>query len=60
MPRSTVTKSRSTGCLPYQSVDSGHVTFESFHPYEHYAEALVFQTSDSLDRMLGRTTYVPG
>jgi hexulose-6-phosphate isomerase len=36
------------------------VTFESFHPYEHYAEALVFQTSDSLDRMLGRTTYVPG
>ena len=31
-----------------------------FHPYDHYPEALVFQTSDSLDRMLGRKTYVPG
>ena len=32
----------------------GYVTFEYFHPYLHYPEALVFQTSDSLDRMLGR------
>ena len=33
----------------------GYVTFEYFHPYIHYPEALVYQTSDSLDRMLGRT-----
>lgn len=32
----------------------GYVTFEYFHPYAHYPEALVHQTSDSLDRMLGR------
>ncbi len=38
---------------------TGYVTFEYFHPYEHYPEALVFQTSDSLDRMLGRKTYTP-
>jgi L-ribulose-5-phosphate 3-epimerase len=37
----------------------GHLTFEYFHPYEHYPEALVFQTSDSLDRLLGRKVYVP-
>ena len=34
----------------------GYVTFEYFHPYQHYPEALIYQTSDSLDRMLGRTT----
>ena len=33
---------------------SGFVTFEYFHPYPHYPEALIYQTSDSLDRMLGR------
>jgi hexulose-6-phosphate isomerase len=32
----------------------GYVTFEYFHPYAHYPEALIYQTSDSLDRMLGR------
>jgi len=32
----------------------GYLTFEYFHPYQHYPEALVYQTSDSLDRMLGR------
>ena len=32
----------------------GYVTFEYFHPYIHYPEALIWQTSDSLDRMLGR------
>jgi len=32
----------------------GYLTFEYFHPYTHYPEALVYQTSDSLDRMLGR------
>ena len=32
----------------------GYLTFEYFHPYQHYPEALVHQTSDSLDRMLGR------
>jgi len=31
----------------------GYLTFEYFHPYQHYPEALVYQTSDSLDRMLG-------
>ena len=33
----------------------GYLTFEYFHPYLHYPEALVYQTSDSLDRMLGKT-----
>ena len=32
----------------------GYCTFEYFHPYTHYPEALIYQTSDSLDRMLGR------
>ena len=32
----------------------GFLTFEYFHPYPHYPEALIYQTSDSLDRMLGR------
>lgn len=32
----------------------GHLTFEYFHPFEHYPEALIYQTSDALDRMLGR------
>ena len=33
---------------------NGYLTFEYFHPYPHYPEALVYQTSDSLDRILGR------
>lgn len=32
----------------------GYLTFEYFHPWTHYPEALVYQTSDSLDRMLKR------
>ncbi len=32
----------------------GYVTFEYFHPYAHYPEALIYQTSDSLDRILGK------
>ena len=32
----------------------GYLTFEYFHPYTHYPEALVHQTGDSLNRMLGR------
>jgi hexulose-6-phosphate isomerase len=32
----------------------GYVTFEYFHPYTHYPEALIYHTSDSLDRILGR------
>lgn len=32
----------------------GYLTFEYFHPYPHYPEALIYQTSDSLDRLLGR------
>jgi L-ribulose-5-phosphate 3-epimerase len=31
-----------------------YLTFEYFHPFSHYPEALVYQTSDALDRMLGR------
>lgn len=33
---------------------TGYLTFEYFHPYPHWPEALIHQTSDSLDRMLGR------
>jgi L-ribulose-5-phosphate 3-epimerase len=32
----------------------GYLTFEYFHPYAHYPEALIHHTSDALDRMLGR------
>jgi L-ribulose-5-phosphate 3-epimerase len=32
----------------------GFLTFEYFHPYTHYPEALIHQTSDSMDRILGR------
>jgi hexulose-6-phosphate isomerase len=34
----------------------GYLTFEYFHPYQHYPEALVYHTSDALDRMLGKKT----
>jgi len=37
----------------------GYLTFEYFHPFQHYPEALVYQTSDSLDRMLGRKPAHP-
>ena len=33
---------------------SGYLTFEYFHPFAHYPEALIHQTSDALDRILGR------
>ena len=33
---------------------SGYVTFEYFHPFAHYPEALIHQSSDALDRILGR------
>jgi L-ribulose-5-phosphate 3-epimerase len=32
----------------------GYVTFEYFHPWLYYPEALVYQTSDALNRILGR------
>lgn len=32
----------------------GYLTFEYFHPFRHYPEALIWQTSDALDWMLGR------
>lgn len=32
----------------------GYLTFEYFNPFPHWPESLVFQTSDALDRMLGR------
>ena len=35
----------------------GYLTFEYFHPWQHWPEAFIFQTSDSLDRMLGRKTW---
>ncbi|MHB0960234.1 MAG: sugar phosphate isomerase/epimerase family protein [Pirellulaceae bacterium] len=31
----------------------GYLTFEYFHPYLHYPEALIYQTADSMNRMLG-------
>jgi len=31
----------------------GYLTFEYFTPWPHWPEALVYQTSDALDRMLG-------
>ena len=33
----------------------GYVTFEYFHPFQHYPEALIYQAGDALDRMLGRS-----
>jgi hexulose-6-phosphate isomerase len=32
----------------------GYLTFEYFHPFLHYPEALIYQTSDALDRILGK------
>ncbi len=32
----------------------GYLTFEYFHPFPHWPEALIYQTADSLRRMLGR------
>jgi hexulose-6-phosphate isomerase len=31
-----------------------YLTFEYFHPFTHYPEALIYHTSDAMDRMLGR------
>ncbi len=32
----------------------GYLTFEYFNPFPHWPESLVYQTSDAMDRMLGR------
>ncbi len=32
----------------------GYVTFEYFHPFQYWPEALIYQASDALDRILGR------
>jgi sugar phosphate isomerase/epimerase len=32
----------------------GYLTFEYFHPFPHYPEALIHQSSDALDRILGK------
>jgi len=32
----------------------GYLTFEYFHPFAHYPEALIYHTSDALDRILGK------
>ena len=34
----------------------GYLTFEYFNPFPYHPEALVYHTSDSLDRLLGRIT----
>jgi L-ribulose-5-phosphate 3-epimerase len=34
----------------------GYLTLEYFHPFQHYPEALLYQTSDALDWILGRKT----
>jgi len=34
----------------------GFLTFEYFHPFQHYPKALIYQTSDALDWILGRKT----
>lgn len=31
----------------------GYLTFEYFHPYQHYPEALIYQTADAINRLLG-------
>jgi hexulose-6-phosphate isomerase len=36
----------------------GYLTFEYFHSFQHYPEALVYQTSDALDRMLGKKALI--
>ena len=36
----------------------GYLTFEYFHPFQHYPEALVYQSSEALDWMLGRKKEV--
>ena len=36
-----------------QSNYRGYLTFEYFHPWLYHPEALVYQTSDALDRLLG-------
>ena len=33
---------------------AGYLTFEYFHPFQHYPKALIYQTSDALDWILGR------
>ena len=33
---------------------SGYLTFEYFHPFLHYPEALIYQASDALNRILGK------
>jgi hexulose-6-phosphate isomerase len=32
----------------------GYLTFEYFHPFAYYPEALIYQTCDALDRIMGR------
>lgn len=32
----------------------GYLTFEYFHPFQHYPQALIYQTSEALDWILGR------
>ena len=43
----------------HQTSYGGYLTFEYFHPWAHYPEALIHQTSDALDRMLGKSELAP-
>ncbi len=39
----------------FEAIDyHGYLTFEYFHPYPHWPEALVYHTGDAFRRMLGR------
>ncbi|MEM9586920.1 MAG: sugar phosphate isomerase/epimerase family protein, partial [Planctomycetota bacterium] len=41
----------------FDAIDyDGYLTFEYFHSFKHYPEALIYQTADSLDRLLGIKT----
>ncbi len=44
----------SKGFILRTFIDRGYLTFEYFNPFPHWPESLVYQTSDALDRMLGR------
>lgn len=33
---------------------NGYLTFEYFHPFQHHPEALIYQTADAMDRLLGK------
>ena len=55
----TVPERRFASCVELMEALEGigykdYLTFEYFHPFAHYPEALIYHTSDALDRILGR------